>query len=151
MSTFHLNSQNFLGTYNKAQTEIVASGKIKAKYFIRRIGKLYENLNEVIDGLNYCYSFQVYFANDQIYVNRYIQLKNAPIFTYLQIMLSIAHTFIFTQFTVFAYYLAFGTGIDIFVRKTIVRTIWCIFYVVPTIITIYLGSSIIIEVRADLI
>lgn len=58
---YFLNRKRFLGRHNEMETVVTEPRKIEAKYFIKRIGQLYEGLCETMDTVNYTYVFQVQF------------------------------------------------------------------------------------------
>lgn len=53
------NSERFLGRHDGTQTEIIETIDVNAINFIRKMSFLYEQLCEISDEVNYCFSFQV--------------------------------------------------------------------------------------------
>lgn len=59
MSDCFPNRKRFLSEGHEAQAAIIAFKKVEMNYFVKKISNLYEDLCEITDNINRCYSIQV--------------------------------------------------------------------------------------------
>lgn len=126
------NSERFLGRHDGTQTEIIETIDVNAINFIRKMSFLYEQLCEISDEVNYCFSFQVIDFSICIMVFIEIDAIKRISFSIEQIMIDTALTFTFMLTTLFTMYRYSVSRTEDLLQMVLAYTNWAIFFAVSS-------------------